>query len=67
MLLWRSTVSHFSGEAEGSSLPEGQPRPPISFVVKSPQKLSRELARIAGHNVSPDAGGGKRPGGVGKK
>ena len=70
MLLWRSTVSHFSGEAEGSSLPEGQPpppRPPISFVVKSPPKLSRELARIAGHNVSPDAGGGKRPGGVGKK
>jgi hypothetical protein len=71
MLLWRSTVSHFSGEAEGSSLPEGQPPPPprpISFVIsRSPPKLSRELARIAGHNVSPDAGGGKRPGGVGKK
>ena len=75
MLLWRSTVSHFSGEAEGSSLPEGQPsppRPPISFVVKSPLvksplKLSRELARLGGHNVSPDAGVVKRPGGVGKK
>jgi hypothetical protein len=35
--------------------------------VKSPQKLSRELASIAGHNVSPDAGVVKRPGGVGKK
>ena len=66
--MWRSTVSHFSEEAEGSSLPEGRPPPPllpISFVIsKSPTRLKGEMARLAGHNVSPDVV--KRPG-VGKK
>ena len=71
MLLWRSTVSHFSGEAEGSSLPDRRPHPPllpISFAIsKSPTRLKGEMARLGGHNVSPDAGVVKRPGGVGKK
>ena len=61
--MWRSSVSHFSGDAEGSSLPEG--RRPISFsLAKSPVKLSAEIRRLAGHNPSPDVA--KRPGG-GKK
>ena len=43
----------------------------ISFTVKSPLKMSRELARIAGFNPSPELGKkpdvGKKPGGVGRK
>jgi hypothetical protein len=61
----------FSGEAEGSSLPEGRPPPPpppISFVIsKSPSKLKGEMARLAGFNPSPESAVGKRPGGGGKK